>query len=436
MTKKCLICNKDSESFLCAECAKKTDVEMLCYDISSYTIGGGKNENWDLMFADKTLTKDAVFELVQSIHSPIAEMILINCLAMRNKNGIKISDCYQERFKELAEVCLNSPEITTEEKNFIKALFLSNNHISKNWNVAEEYAASLYNGKHTFKKEVYLILIDYYIKTRRYDKADLLLDEGACKFDDDLFETYRKDCLMRSSGQKKHYIPVGAEHQADYIRFLETIETEVKPNHIYVPKKSKCSKSKITEDDYPCFDFVNAGEFKSFVAYDTETTGLSNKQDCIVEIGAIKVVNGEVIEKAEFMFQELIHPYAGVTGMSWGAMNATGITDDMLVDARNVVEVFNAFADFIGDDILIGFNNKVFDAIRLRRAGRYAGRIITNKQLDVMIMARKLGIKGSLGDISKKFGIINPNAHRAYADAWTTAKVYLKLLEIKDTFHS
>ena len=436
MQKRCLICNTESETFLCSECAKNTDVEMLCYDISTYTIGSGENENWELMFSERTLTKDVAFELAKNIKSPFAEMVVINCLAMRNKNGTKISEYYQDYFKELSKVCLESPEITTEEKNFIKALFLSNNHISKNWNVAEEYAASLYNGNHTFKKEVYLILIDYYIKTRRYDKADLLLDEGACKFDDASLEVCRKESLMRSSGQKKHYIPVGAEHQADYFRFLETLEAEVKPNHIYVPQKSKCSKSKITEEDYPCFEFVNDGAFKSFVAYDTETTGRSIKKDCIVEIGALKVVNGEVVEKAEFKFQELIRPYAGVKGMSCEATNVNRITDDMLVDARNVVEVFNAFADFIGDDILIGFNNKVFDAIRLRRAGRYAGRIITNKQLDVMIMARKLGIKGSLGDISKNFGIINPNAHRAYADAWTTAKVYLKLLEIKDTFHS
>ena len=116
--------------------------------------------------------------------------------------------------------------------------------------------------------------------------------------------------------------------------------------------------------------------------------------------------------------------------MTPGAAQVTGIVDGMLEDAPNVIEVFNAFADFVGDNVLVGFNNQKFDARMLRRAGRYAGRVINNKQFDVWCMAKEMGICGKLGEIADRFGIVNPNAHRAYADAWTTAKVYLKLLEM------
>ena len=191
------------------------------------------------------------------------------------------------------------------------------------------------------------------------------------------------------------------------------------------------TKGIIPEDEYPHFDFLSSGNFRNFVAYDTETTGFGLKTDCIVEIGAFRVVDGVIRDEAKFRFQELMRPFGGVKCMKPQASEVTGITNDMLMDARTVREVFNDFADFIGDDVLIGFNNMRFDAPRLRRAGRYAGRIITNPQIDLMLLARHKGIHGKLGELADMFGIVNPNAHRAFADAWTTAKVYLKLLEMK-----
>ena len=78
-----------------------------------------------------------------------------------------------------------------------------------------------------------------------------------------------------------------------------------------------------------------------------------------------------------------------------------------------------------------------FDSKFLVRAGRLSNVKIENKYFDVMNYVKKFQYKlnydkKTLTNISTLLGITNPNAHRALADAITTAKVYLKLLEIDD----
>ena len=100
-------------------------------------------------------------------------------------------------------------------------------------------------------------------------------------------------------------------------------------------------------------------------------------------------------------------------------------------------EVTPDFAKFIGDNVLVGFNNINFDSRFLARAARYSNMIIDNPQFDVYRyasgMKEELGLedKVTLGALADKLGIENPRAHRALADAITTAKVYLKLKEMK-----
>ena len=101
----------------------------------------------------------------------------------------------------------------------------------------------------------------------------------------------------------------------------------------------------------------------------------------------------------------------------------------MVSNARMVRDVFNDFADFIGDLVLAGYNNKRFDSSMLRRAGRYANRVINNKQSDLLPMAKKkTNLKDAkLNTVANYYGIENPRAHRAYADAITTARLYVAI---------
>ena len=112
----------------------------------------------------------------------------------------------------------------------------------------------------------------------------------------------------------------------------------------------------------------------------------------------------------------------------------TGITNAEAYAARPIWEVLPDFMSFAGDSVLVGFNCISFDSRFMVRAGRYSNIIIENKYFDVMLYANQfkaeLGIdakRPSLNLLAEKLRIENPRAHRALADAITTAKVYLEL---------
>ena len=89
---------------------------------------------------------------------------------------------------------------------------------------------------------------------------------------------------------------------------------------------------------------------------------------------------------------------------------------------------------FVGDSVLVGFNCMSFDSKFMVRAGRYSNIFIENRYFDVIHYVNqfkdKFGIESksiSLNKLAAKLGIENPRAHRAYADALTTAGIFLKL---------
>ena len=100
-------------------------------------------------------------------------------------------------------------------------------------------------------------------------------------------------------------------------------------------------------------------------------------------------------------------------------------------------EVIPDFMRFVGDDILVGYNSIKFDAKFLCRAGRYCNEIYPNKHFDVLRYVKELKdtihynkANFELATVGEFLEIENPEAHRALADAITTAKIYLKLKEM------
>jgi DNA polymerase-3 subunit alpha (Gram-positive type) len=217
------------------------------------------------------------------------------------------------------------------------------------------------------------------------------------------------------------------------------IDAELPPPTMggYIDKDGRRSKYPIPipKDKYPVSREIREANFDSFVAFDFETTGLNTTIDSIIEIGAVKVVNGNIVDSEEFTFQELVKPFK--KSLNQKITDITGITKEEVANAREMWEVTPDFMRFVGNDILVGFNNVRFDSKFLVRAGRYSNLIIENPHFDVMRYAEqfkeKLDIDGkgvSLKNLSEKLGIENPRAHRALADAMTTAAIYLKLKEM------
>jgi len=108
------------------------------------------------------------------------------------------------------------------------------------------------------------------------------------------------------------------------------------------------------------------------VVLDFETTGLSPAYgDRAIEIGAVRIEDGEITDR----FQALMNPGRPIDPF---IESYTGITNNMLKDARPCKEVMSEFADFIGNHNLVAhnasFDKRFLDAELKRVSKKYAGK--------------------------------------------------------------
>lgn len=162
------------------------------------------------------------------------------------------------------------------------------------------------------------------------------------------------------------------------------------------------------------------------IVLDFETTGLSpNMGDRAIEIGAVKIDNGIVVDR----FQQLMNPGFRVSSFIAGY---TGITNEMLKTAPGCDEVMDQFADFIAGHNLVAhnasFDQRFLDA-ELENIGRdYQGQFACS-----MLIARRLyqhAPNHKLGTLVEYKDIDNDGVfHRALADSEMTARLWLLMLE-------
>ena len=162
-----------------------------------------------------------------------------------------------------------------------------------------------------------------------------------------------------------------------------------------------------------------------YVVFDIETTGLSKKHNKIIEIGAVKVKDGEVVDT----FSEFINP--GVP-IPYQIEQLTSINDDMVKDAPMFDVIVPRFVEFCGDDIVVA-HNASFDTGFVRMNAEELGLKFDNTVLDTMtlshILLPELG-KFTLDRVCKELKVVNAHHHRAIDDAEATAKVFFKLLDM------
>lgn len=172
-------------------------------------------------------------------------------------------------------------------------------------------------------------------------------------------------------------------------------------------------------------NYVCEGGYRSFVCLDFETTGLSGTRDAVTEIGAVKVLEGEVVQR----FSTLVNPGRPIPPR---VVSLTGISNDMVEDYPRIQELLPVFLGFLGELPLVAHNAK-FDCKFLERDLERMGRTIDNPVADTLQQAR-LRCPGlpsyKLGYLTGYFSIPLSDAHRAWCDAEATARLYLKLQEL------
>lgn len=166
----------------------------------------------------------------------------------------------------------------------------------------------------------------------------------------------------------------------------------------------------------------------TFVVFDVETTGLSAVYDTIIELAAVKVKNGEIIDRFE-SFANPHHPLSATT------IELTKITDDMLKDAPDVEEVLEKFYHWIDDCVLVA-HNATFDIGFLNAGFKKINRgKVKNPVIDTLELARYLypELKNHrLNTLCKKFNIELTQHHRAIYDAEATGYLLIHLLKELD----
>ena len=162
----------------------------------------------------------------------------------------------------------------------------------------------------------------------------------------------------------------------------------------------------------------------SFVVFDIETTGL-NKNICgITEIGAVKVVNGEITDH----FSTFVNPLMPIPSK---IQSLTGITDAMVRKAPVEEEIIPKFFDFCKGCVLVAHNAEFDVGFMKNRAERFQLGFDFS-YLDTLMLARCLYPdlnNHKLNTLSKHLGVVLENHHRAVDDAKATADIFLRMLD-------
>ena len=163
----------------------------------------------------------------------------------------------------------------------------------------------------------------------------------------------------------------------------------------------------------------------TYVVFDVETTGLFNQYDQIIELAAVKVKDGEIIDK----FERFSNPHEK---LSETIINLTHITDDMLVDAPEIEEVLTEFKEWVGDAIFVA-HNASFDMGFIDTGYERLGfGPSTNGVIDTLELSRTINTeygKHGLNFLAKKYGVELTQHHRAIYDTEATAYIFIKMVQ-------
>lgn len=199
---------------------------------------------------------------------------------------------------------------------------------------------------------------------------------------------------------------------------LENLNNEIGEEHL----AKNISSNKRNKKGKNITNFID-----DYVLVDIETTGLSPIYDDIIEIGAIKVKNNQMIDS----YNQLIKIDRNLPEM---ITELTGITDEMLKTGKLPQIVLEEFVEFVKDDVIIGHNVNFDLGFLQNKCKKYLGYNLSNDYIDTLFLARRLvpnSINHKLGTLAKLFNISYEGAHRGLKDVEITYELYNKLREIK-----
>jgi DNA polymerase-3 subunit alpha (Gram-positive type) len=169
----------------------------------------------------------------------------------------------------------------------------------------------------------------------------------------------------------------------------------------------------------------NQGLSDSYVVFDIETTGFSSSKNRIIEIGAVKVINGVFTDK----FSTFVNPDVPIP---FEIEQLTGINDNMVLPYPKINEILPQFLEFCGDSVLVA-HNASFDVGFIAHNAARLDLAFDPTVLDTVALARLLLPnlnRYKLDTVAKALNISLENHHRAVDDAGCTAEIFVAFVKM------
>lgn len=162
-----------------------------------------------------------------------------------------------------------------------------------------------------------------------------------------------------------------------------------------------------------------------YVVFDIETTGFSPEKNRIIEIGAVKIADGEITDK----FSTFVNPDVPIP---FEIEQLTGINDNMVLPAPEIADVLPAFLDFCRGSVLVA-HNASFDISFIAHNAARLGLEFDPTFLDTVALARHLLPnlnRFKLDTVAKALHISLEHHHRAVDDAGATAEIFSRFVSM------
>lgn len=247
-----------------------------------------------------------------------------------------------------------------------------------------------------------------YHKMHLLKNGDTIIVKGKIDTFNDKFEICIKDIsLCKIPSKTEIQLNVNQNEITEY-RFVKPV------------KYNSFKQSNIFENS---LSLSNEIRNQTYIVYDFETTGVNPESDEIIEIGALKIVNGVFTE----VFSTLVKPKKLIPAE---ATKINRITNEMVANCYSIEQIICDFYLFCKDCQMVGYNSIAFDSLFLKKAGKLVGLNFDNTQIDAFLLAKdKLkGLRNyKLATVSKYLEVDLIDAHRALNDVIATAEVFIKL---------
>ena len=237
---------------------------------------------------------------------------------------------------------------------------------------------------------------------------------------------------MDGIGAVKNYIRMAESFGCDSLALTDLNTVQEFPEAFHALSKDSKLKLIYGAESFFCDDDKKAvrdprGQKLSdtFVVFDIETTGFSMEHCLIIEIGAVKIENGLIVDRFSHFIDPEIPIPANITRL-------TSITDEDVKGQGNFRKWLPEFLDFCGDAPVVG-HNAAFDVGFIKHYAALLGRDFSPTVVDTLglsYMLLKHLFRNRLDTVAKELGVVLSSHHRAVNDAEATAGIFLRFCDI------